>query len=172
MKYLAYAAAAAAIITALYQAHSYIFEQGRITERAEIQRAYNAAMEKQQAKYRDLVQHALNAQAQDHASEIQRIAANQQTETITKEIIRYVDRKIIVPAECDQLAADVVSVLQQTSAAIRAANRTAESGDQPGAFNLLPTDSSDPGRATRSAEDAGGEFRSDSRLLSPPSKPG
>ena len=51
---------------------------------------------------------------------------NTSTNTEIKEVIKYVDKEIIVPADCEPLAAHVVSVLNQATSAV---SRSAKSAD-------------------------------------------
>jgi len=168
MKYIPHITAVLALVAGLYQLHNYIYNQGRQAERALMQLELNNAMQAQQEIYRQKVQAALAAQASDHAAEIQRLAANQQTEVITQEIIRYVDRTIKVPAECTDLANDVVSLLQQTTAVINSANRSAGTHNQPGATEVLPTGSADTAGITGSTESSGDQRSDNSGLLPTP----
>lgn len=165
MKYIPHITAVLALVAGLYQLHNYIYNQGRQAERALMQAELNKAMQAQQEIYRQQVQSALAAQASDHAAEIQRLAANQQTEVITQEIIRYVDREIIVPAECDLLASNVVSLLQQTTAVISSAHRSTDTHNQPGAIEVLPTSSDNTAGITGSAKSSSDQRSDNSGLL-------
>lgn len=179
MKYGIYLLIALALTGAVAGAHSYVFEQGRKAERAELQEAYGKALTKQYDDYQQQVNHALVTQANDYADELARLSDNQQTEVITQEIIRYVEKEIIVPGECVSLAGDIVGVLQQTTGIIAAAARAAESADQLGPVEVLPGsadgkdyNATDTGTAAAGANDTNQERRDDSRLLPPSSKPG
>lgn len=168
MKFIPHITAVLALVAGLYQLHNYIYNQGRQAERALMQVELNNAMQAQQEIYRQQVQAALAAQASDHAAEIQRLAANQQTEVITQEIIRYVDRTIKVPAECTDLANDVVSLLQQTTAVINSAHRSAGTHNQPGAIEVLPTSTANTAGITGSAKSSSDQRSDNSGLLPTP----
>lgn len=71
-------------------------------------------------------QEALNDITQDNADTTERVRVEYVTETKIKEVIKYVDREIIVPADCEPLAAHVVSVLSQATSAV---SRSAKSAD-------------------------------------------
>lgn len=179
MKYGIYLLIALSITGAIAGAHNYVFEQGRKAERAELQEAYTKALTQQYDDYQQQVNHALATQANDYADELTRLADNQQTEVITQEIIRYVEKEIIVPGECVSLAGDIVGVLQQTTGIIAAAARTTESADQPGPVKVLPSsadgknhNATDTGTTAAGINDTNQERRDDSRLLPPSSKPG
>lgn len=71
-------------------------------------------------------QKALDDIAQDNSDSVERVRIEYTTNTEIKEVIKYVDKEIIVPADCEPLAAHVVSVLNQATSAV---SRSAKSAD-------------------------------------------
>lgn len=71
-------------------------------------------------------QEALNDVVADNADTTERVRIEYVTNTEIKEVIKYVDREIMVPADCEQLASHVVSVLDQATSAV---SRSAKSAD-------------------------------------------
>lgn len=71
-------------------------------------------------------QQALNDVVADNADTAERVRIEYVTETEIKEVIKYVDREIIVPADCEPLAAHVVSVLSQATSAVSRSTKSAD----------------------------------------------
>ena len=78
------------------------------------------------AKLSESNQEALNDIVDDNADTTERVRVEYITQTQIKEVIKYVDKEIIVPADCEPLAAHVVSVLEQATSAV---SRSAKSAD-------------------------------------------
>jgi hypothetical protein len=71
-------------------------------------------------------QEALHDIADDNTDTAERVRIEYVTQTQIKEVIKYVDKEIIVPADCEPLASHVVSVLTQATSAV---SRSAKSTD-------------------------------------------
>jgi uncharacterized FlaG/YvyC family protein len=71
-------------------------------------------------------QKALNEIADDNADTAERVRVEYVTQTEIKEVVKYVTEYIEVPANCEPLAAHVVSVLDQSTSAV---SRSAPSAD-------------------------------------------
>ena len=131
-KLLSYASGAITVAVILYQLHGYVYDNGYRAAMTQIQAEHNAALEQQRKEYEHKTQVALDTLSADHAAEVARLRAEFKTEVVTQEVIKYVTKTIEVPSGCDQLAADVVSVLDKaTGIVIGAANGSAESSDKP-----------------------------------------
>lgn len=129
-KILSYAAGAIAAAVSLYQLHDYIYRQGYNAATTEIQSRHNELIENQRKEYERKTQQAIDTLSADHAAEVERLRNEVKTEVITKEVIKYVTDTIEVPANCEPLAVNVVSVLNQaTSIVSSATNGSAKSAD-------------------------------------------
>lgn len=126
-KYWPHISGALAALVALYQLHGYVYQTGFNAGQQELISAHNKALEQQRKEYERKVQEALNTIAADNTAEIERLRSERQIEYITKEVVRNVE--ITVPAECDQLAADVVSLLSQAASIVISATGAAKSTD-------------------------------------------
>ena len=106
--------AAVVALTAAYNIGKSVAEGEIAEQRAE-------ALEDQAVELRK--QHAENVSTlqADHRAELARARANTTTETEIREVIKYVDREIIVPGECTDLARDVVRVQHEASRIINGA---------------------------------------------------
>lgn len=129
-KLLSYATGAVTVAISLYQLHNYIYDNGYQAATAAIQAEHNAALEQQRKEYERKTQAALDTLSADHVAEVARLRAEVKTEVVTQEVIKYVTKTIEVPSGCEQLALDVVGVLDKaTGIVISAANGSAESSN-------------------------------------------
>lgn len=117
-KIFAYISAAVALIAALYQVKSHIYESGRESMRVEIQAQYNEKLEQQRKEYEKKVERSLQRIQADHAQELERVRNEREIITKVETVTEYVDKEIIVQAECDKLASDVISVLDQATSIV------------------------------------------------------
>lgn len=118
-----------AVLTAVilsYQVYNHIYERGRLDERIEMQARVNAQFEAQRREYERLLQERITQIADDYEAQLELEREKVRVEYRTREVIRYVDREIVVPAECTDLANNVISVLQQATGIVTGAtnNRT------------------------------------------------
>jgi len=117
---------ATAVLTAIilgYQVYDHIYEQGRLAERIEMQIKMNEQFEAQRKEYEKLIKERMTQLSSDFEEQLAVEREKVKIEYRTREVIKYVDREIQVPAECDALAANIISVLQQaTELASTAAN--------------------------------------------------
>jgi hypothetical protein len=116
---LATAGAVVSLFVCLYQYGAYRYEQGYKAATVDA----GAALAKQLAEHN---QKALEDIAEDNKDTAERVRVEYVTQTEIKEVLRYVNKEIIVPADCEPLAASVVSVLSQTTSTI---NNAAKSTD-------------------------------------------
>lgn len=129
-KLLSYATGALTVAVSLYQFHGYVYDNGYRAATAEIQAQHNAALEQQRKDYERKTQVALDTLSADYAAEVARLRAEVKTEVVTQEVIKYVTKTIEVPSGCEQLAVDVVGMLDKaTGIVISAANGSAESSN-------------------------------------------
>lgn len=122
-----------AVLTAVilsYQVYNHIYERGRLDERIEMQARVNAQFEAQRREYERLLQERITQIADDYEAQLELEREKVRVEYRTQEVIRYVDREIVVPAECTDLANNVISVLQQATGIVTGAtNNRARSTD-------------------------------------------
>lgn len=128
-RYWIYFTGALALIISLYQIHDYIYETGFKAGQEKLIKEHNIEIEKQRKEYEQAVQKALNVISKDNSEELERIKNEAIIEYRTKEVIKYVDREIIVPSECTDLANDVVGVLSQATSIVINATGTTQSTD-------------------------------------------
>ena len=122
VKYKSILAAAGAVVSlavGLHQFGNYRYEQGYKAATVDA----GAALAKQLAEHN---QKALDDIAADNTDTIERVRIEYVTQTQIKEVIKYVDKEIIVPTDCEPLASHVVSVLSQATSAV---SRSAKSAD-------------------------------------------
>jgi hypothetical protein len=122
VKYKSIIAAAGAVVSlfvGLHQYGGYRYEQGYKAATVDA----GSALARQLAEYN---QKALDDIAADNTDTIERVRIEYVTQTEIKEVIRYVDKEIIVPTDCEPLASHVVSVLSQATSAV---SRSASSAD-------------------------------------------
>jgi len=121
-KYKAILAAAGALVALLIALHQY--------GSARYDAGYDAAIAEVNAqtavKLSESNQEALSDIVDDNADTAERVRVEYITQTQIKEVIKYVDKEIIVPADCEPLASHVVSVLTQATSAV---SRSAKSTD-------------------------------------------
>ena len=122
---IGYATAVAGLLMALYQVGSAIYETGRESMRTELIAEHNKAMEAAKKEYEDKVSKALKRIQKDHADELVRVRNEQVIVTKVKKVIEYVDKEIVVQAECDALANSVVVVLKQAIDIVNGTSSTA-----------------------------------------------
>jgi hypothetical protein len=121
-KYKAVLATAGAVVSlavGLHQYGGYRYEQGYKAATVDA----GAALAKQLAEHN---QKALEDIAADNKDTAERVRVEYVTQTEIKEVVKYVNKEIIVPADCEPLATSVVGVLSQTTSAI---NNAAKSSD-------------------------------------------
>lgn len=128
-KLIGYAGAALAAAVTLYQLHDHVYDSGYNAAVTDIKTEQNKLLEEQRSVYEKKIQAALDTITADNAAELERIKANQKTEYVTQEVIKYVDREIKVPVGCESLANDVVSVLSKATGIIIGTASPAESED-------------------------------------------
>lgn len=126
-RYWIYFTGALALIITLYQIHDYIYETGFKAGQEKLIKEHNIEIEKQRKEYEQAVQKALNIISRDYGEEIERLKNEAVVEYRTKEVIKYVDREIIVPSECTDLANDVVGMLSQATSIVINATGTTQS---------------------------------------------
>lgn len=116
---IGYASVVAGLLFTLYQLHSAVYESGRESMRTELIAQHNAAMENARKDYEKRVNESMLRVQADHADELARVRNEREIITKVEKVTEYVDREIIVQAECDDLADSVVVVLQQAADIIR-----------------------------------------------------
>ena len=128
-KYWPYITGALALIVSLYQIHSYVYETGFKAGQEALIKIHNQEIEKQRKEYEKAVQEALNIISKDYDEEIERLKNEAIVEYRTKEVIKYVDREIVIPSECTDLANDVVRMLNQATSIVINTTGTTQSTD-------------------------------------------
>lgn len=113
-----------AAMVALLSVVGMIYKAGIDRCETSAQAALVAQANEHRAEVEREIQAALDLQAREHAAELNRVRSEREVEVKTKEVIKYVDRIQVVPAECDGLAADVIRVLQQSTDTVREATRS------------------------------------------------
>lgn len=114
-KLLGYITGAVGFLVSLYQLHSYVYDSGRESMRIEIQSQYNEQLELARKEYEKDIQDSLNRMQANHNDEIKRVTNEKEIITKVETVTEYVNKEIIVQAECDALASDVISVLKQAA---------------------------------------------------------
>lgn len=128
-KYWPHITGALALIVSLHQIHSYVYETGFKAGQDALIKMHNEEIEKQRKEYEQAVQKALNVISKDNSEELERIKKEAIVEYRTKEVIKYVDREIVIPSECTDLANDVVRMLSQATSIVINATGTTQSTD-------------------------------------------
>lgn len=128
-KYWPYIAGALALIVSLYQIHGYVYETGFKAGQDALIKIHNEEIEKQRKEYEQAVQKALNIISRDYDEEIERLKNEAIVEYRTKEVIKYVDREIVVPNECTDLADSVVRMLSEATNTVISTTGTTQSTD-------------------------------------------
>lgn len=128
-KYWPYITGALALIVSLHQIHSYVYETGFKAGQEALIKIHNQEIEKQRKEYEKAVQEALNIISKDYDEEIERLKNEAIVEYRTKEVIKYVDREIVIPSECTDLANDVVRMLNQATSIVINTTGTTQSTD-------------------------------------------
>lgn len=128
-KYWLYITGSLALIVSLYQIHDYVYDTGFKAGQEELIKIHNEEIEKQRKEYEKAVQEALNIISKDYDEEIERLKNEAIVEYRTKEVIKYVDREIVIPSECTDLANDVVRMLNQATSIVINATGTTQSTD-------------------------------------------
>ena len=111
-------------IVVIYQLYGHIYDSGRESMRVEIQSQYNEQLELARKEYEKDIQDSLNRMQANHNDEVKRIINEREIITKVETVTEYVDKKIIVQAECDALAADVVGVLKQAASIANSATKS------------------------------------------------
>ena len=114
-KLLGYITGAVGFLVSLYQLHSYVYDSGRESMRVEIQSQYNEQLSLARKEYEQDIQSTIMRMQANHNDEIERVANEKEIITKVETVTEYVDKEIIVQAECDALASDVISVLKQAA---------------------------------------------------------
>lgn len=128
-RYWPHIAGGIAVIVSLYQVHNYIYQSGYTAAVTHIQAEHNKALELQRKEYERRTQEALVTIAADHDASIRRLKQEREVEYVTKEVIRYVTEEINVPSECDDLAVDIVGLLDQAASIVIITARSTESSN-------------------------------------------
>lgn len=123
-KYIGYATAVIGLVVAIWQfsgmLYDQIYERGRYDMRQEMLQSFNDQMLEMRKKYEEETQKALNTMKADYDAELKRVRDEKEIEVKTEKVIEYVYKEIEVPAACNQLASDVIWVLQEGVNTIRA----------------------------------------------------
>lgn len=114
-KLIGYITGAVGFLVSLYQLHSYVYDNGRESMRVEIQSQYNAQLSLAREEYEKDIQATIVRMQANHNDEIKRVANEKEIITKVETVTEYVNKEIIVQAECDALASDVISVLKQAA---------------------------------------------------------
>lgn len=114
-KLLGYVTGAVGFLVSLYQLHGYVYDNGRESMRIEIQSQYNEQLSLARKEYEKDIQATIVRMQANHNDEIARVANEKEIITKVETVTEYVDKEIIVQAECDALANDVISVLKQAA---------------------------------------------------------
>ena len=123
-KYVAYGSAVVALLIALYQLHDHVYDSGYRAAEVDLVSKHNKALSEQREKYQaDLDNRVAQLQA-DHNDEVERVRSERETITKVEKVIEYVDKEILVEAQCDDLAVSVVRMLKQATDITR--RRTAD----------------------------------------------
>lgn len=113
------------------QVHDHIYKKGVLDERIRLQAEFNKAFEAQRKEYEIQLQNRLQTLSEDYEDQLRIERERVKIEYITKEVIEYVDREIEIPVGCDDLANNVVRVLQQaTRITSTAADTSSRSSNQ------------------------------------------
>lgn len=107
------------VIFIIYQWRGNIYQQGVLDERSRLTQEYAVIMEQQRQEYEIASERASQLFSEELEQELSRAREQASAETEIREIIQYVLRPIEVPANCEQLADDIIGVLQQTTDIIR-----------------------------------------------------
>lgn len=110
-KPIAWATGAISLAIAVHQLHSAVYDAGRESMRVEMQQLLIEQDAEHRAEYAVKVQEALDLQSEEHAAELVRARGEVKIKRVVEKVIEYVDRKIIVPASCDEFADTVSRVL-------------------------------------------------------------
>ena len=114
-KLIGYVTGAVGFLVSLYQLHSYVYDSGRESMRIEIQSQYNEQLSLARKEYEKDIQATIMRMQANHNDEIERVANEKEIITKVETVTEYVNKEIIVQAECDALASDVISVLKQAA---------------------------------------------------------
>ena len=107
------------LLVALNEYGDYKHEQG-------YQLAVSEINAQSAVKLNEANQAALNDIVADNTDTADRVRVEYITQTKIKEVIKYVDKEIIVPADCEPLASHVVSVLSQSTGVVNSATKSAD----------------------------------------------
>lgn len=117
-KLIGYATAVLTLVVTLYQLHDYIYKSGYQAAVNEITAEHNKALESQRKEYEKKIEESLERIQADHAQELERVRNEREIITKVETVTEYVDREIIVEAQCDALANHVISVLKQATSIV------------------------------------------------------
>lgn len=124
-KYIGYITGGLALIAGLYGLYNHGYNEGARSAIAEIQAAQLDQLTKDTDK-------ALVDIVADNDTAAERVRIEYVTNTEIKEVVRYVEKEIVVPVGCDELAANIVRVRSKATSIINAnAKGTATSRADP-----------------------------------------
>ena len=123
-KLIGYATSVFALIASMYKAYDYIYDSGRESMRVEMQSLQNDALEQTRKDYEKEIAKSLSRLQQDHQGELVRVRNEREIITKIETVTKYVDKEIIVQAECELLASDIISVLKQATNIIGTSTET------------------------------------------------
>lgn len=122
-KILGYASGALALLVTLYQLHDYVYDSGYQSAVNDITAEHNKALEQARKGYEKEIEKSLSRLQADHQDELTRVRNEREIITKVETVTEYVDREIIVEAQCDKLASDVVSVLSKATSIINTSTK-------------------------------------------------
>ena len=103
------------LLTALYQLHNHVYDRGYDAAKIHFVAEQNKALDAQREAHNKEVKDIISRIQQDHQDELNRVRSEREIITKVETVTKYVDKKIIVQAECELLASDVISVLKQAT---------------------------------------------------------
>lgn len=110
-KFIAVAIAILSLLMAINEYGDYKHQKGYDAAIVDINSQASVELSKESQK-------ALDDIAEDNADSVERVRIEYITNTEIKEVIKYVDKEIIVPTDCEPLADHVVSVLDKATSAV------------------------------------------------------
>lgn len=123
-KVIALVAGASALAAGIYMWNQNTYQRGVLDERMRFSELHNQILDEQRQQYEKAAQEAIQLQQIELEEELARVRAEAETKTEIKEVVRYVETEIEVPADCDALATNVSRVLKQATNIVRSATTT------------------------------------------------
>lgn len=123
-KHIAAVAGIATLLVTLYQLHDSVYDSGYSAAVVELTAKHNQALEDARKQYEKEINDSISRMQIDHKEELQRVRNEREIITKVEKVTEYVDKEIIVEAQCDELAANVVSVLKQATDITSASSAT------------------------------------------------